>query len=272
MFFLFKNNYFLAHMHGVPIPDDFIKAMILCNCHIGGATTTKKFERYVYQKRKDDGISVISVKETINKMIVAARVFLAIPDPSTVVVLSNKISAKKPILKFCEATGATPSTGRFIPGSFTNQFLSSKKEPRLVILSDSFADAQTALEATYVNTPCIAFVNSDNLLNFVDVAIPVNNRSSLSIGCAFYIFGKIIRYMKGLDNFETPIGGEIEYYFYRYPLEIETIAGQNTEPALPLMEVEEEEESTPNVENVAVVENNDEGWGTSAAAAKDGWN
>jgi small subunit ribosomal protein SAe len=72
--------------------------------------------------------------------------------------------------------GATPIAGRFTPGSFTNQIQQAFKEPRLVIITDPVADHQPITEASYVNIPVIAFVNSDNPIRHIDIAIPCNNR------------------------------------------------------------------------------------------------
>ena len=96
--------------------------------------------------------------------------FIIFPLEKTLSILSFKI------LHFFKQIGATPIAGRFTPGSFTNQIQRAFKEPRLVIITDPVADHQAITEASYVNIPIISFVNSDNPLRYIDIAIPCNNR------------------------------------------------------------------------------------------------
>jgi small subunit ribosomal protein SAe len=212
-------------MTKIPFHEDYRLAMLLCNCHLGGNSCNELFERYTFGRR-EDAIHVINLEQTLSKFELAARAFCAVPDPSSIIVMSSKNLAKKAIRRFCDATGATPLTGRFTPGAFTNQMIKEKHEPSLIIVADSYADVQTVVEASYINTPCIALTNTDNSLKFVDIGIPINNRSTFSIGCAFFIFAKIIRYMKGIEDLSQPIGDEIEYYFFRNSVELAELANK----------------------------------------------
>nr|6ZU5_SA0 Chain SA0, uS2 [Paranosema locustae] len=213
----------------IEIPEDFVKAIILSNAHLGSTTATTNFKQYIYGRRKNDLIHVIDINEMWKKLIIAARLFVSIEDPSSIIVASNKKFGKRAVLRFCSETGATPLIGRFIPGGFTNQVINDVKESRLVVVSDTYADKQTVMEASYVNTPCIAFCNSDNSLSRVDVVIPMNNRSPLSIGCGFYLFAKVIKYIKGEESFDVDVRSEIELYFYRDPVELDMIIQEQKE-------------------------------------------
>lgn len=242
----------------IQIPEDFVRAIILSNAHLGSTTATTQFRQYIYDRRKDDQIYVIDINEMWKKFIMAARLFVSIEDPGDIVVSSNKNFGKRAVLKFCEDTGATPFTGRFIPGGFTNQVIKDVKEPRLIIVSDSYADKQTVVEASYVNTPCIAFCNSDNNLSRVDLVLPINNRSPLSIGCGFYLLAKVIKYIKREDNFDTDIRKEIEFYFYRDPVELEMIAHEYKEKNEGSFHLKGEEEAKDAPEEVKGTPEEDE--------------
>ena len=98
----------------------------------------------------------------------------------------------------CFSLGATPIAGRFTPGSFTNQIQQAFKEPRLIIVTDPVADHQPITEASYVNIPVIAFVNSDNPLRHIDIAIPCNNRVCDILRVFFFIIKRVNDVMKAL--------------------------------------------------------------------------
>ena len=65
-------------------------------------------------------------------------------------------------------------------------------------------------------------------LKYVDIAIPLNNRSPKAIGASFFILSRIIRYIK----FGTPMDQdikEVELFFYRDPIELEKLQEDQNE-------------------------------------------
>lgn len=145
--------------------DDVVK-FLACNTHIGSKNADFQMEQYLY-KRRSDGIHLINLKKTWEKMILAARAIVAVENPADVCVISARPYAQRAILKFQAHTGATAIAGRFTPGTFTNQIQRAFREPRLLIVTDPRVDHQPIREASYVNIPVIAFCDSDSPLRSV---------------------------------------------------------------------------------------------------------
>lgn len=209
-------------MPEIKLTKKIINALLLCKCHLGGNATDINMRRYIFDKRNDN-INIIDLDSMWNKMVFAARVFVSIPDPSSIVVVSNKEFGRKAVLKFCEATGATPITGRFVPGGFSNFEIPNCMEPRLLLAADAFADKQTIEECAKTKTPVMAFSNTDNSLNFIDVAIPMNNRSPSALGAGFYILSRIILNIKNGASLDDDLRNGIESYIFRDVNELEAL-------------------------------------------------
>lgn len=77
-------------------------------------------EQYVY-KRRTDGVHVINLRRTWEKLLLAARAIAAIEHPAEVFAISSRSFGQRAVLKFSSYTGSTPIAGRFTPGAFTNQ-------------------------------------------------------------------------------------------------------------------------------------------------------
>jgi len=205
--------------------EDVVKFLV-CQTHVGARNVDFQMEQYVY-KRKNDGIFIINLKKTWEKILLAARAIAAIENPADVCVISARPYGQRAILKFSAHVGATTFAGRFTPGTFTNQIQKAFREPRLLVVCDPRTDHQAITEASYVNIPVIAFCNTDSPLKLVDIAIPGNNKGAKSVGLLWWMLAREVLILRGQTTrelgFRTADNKDVmvDLYFYRDPEEIE---------------------------------------------------
>jgi small subunit ribosomal protein SAe len=202
------------------LKEDDVTKFLACGTHLGSTNCDFQMLQYTF-KRKSDGVYIMNVRKTWEKLLLAARAIAAIENPADVCVISARPYGQRAVLKFASYTGATPVAGRFTPGTFTNQIQAAFREPRLLVVTDPRTDHQPVKEAAYVNLPVIALCNTDSPLRYIDIAIPCNNKSVHSIGLMWWMLTREVLRLRGAVSREVPWEIMPDLFFYRDPEETE---------------------------------------------------
>lgn len=202
-----------------PTNEDVAK-LLAAQSHLGTRNLTKGMDSYVHSRRKD-GVYVLDLAKTWEKLMLAARVIAGIENPADVCCISAKSWGQRAVLKFAGFTGAKAIAGRFTPGTFTNQITNKYSEPRLLVVTDPKMDFQPIKEASYVNLPTIAFCHTDSPVQHIDIVIPCNNKGKHSIGLMWWLLTREVMRLRDPQNFPRNAEWDVmvDLFFYRDPEE-----------------------------------------------------
>lgn len=195
-----------------------MQKMLATHVHLGTKNLSNGMKKYVHSRTKA-GINVIDLHMAWEKLILAARVIVAIENAQDVTACSTRLFGQRAVYKFSQYVGTNFLAGRFIPGTFTNQIQSKFLQPRVLIVTDPRTDHQALNEARLVNIPVIAFCDTDAPVQNVDIVIPCNNRGKNAIGMMYWLLAREVLRMRGTIPRSVPWEVKVDLFFYRDPEE-----------------------------------------------------
>ncbi|MBI1968399.1 30S ribosomal protein S2 [Candidatus Woesearchaeota archaeon] len=172
--------------------------------HIGTKFKTKYMADFIY-KTRPDGLSVLNLKKIDERIRIAVN-FLARYQPKDIFIVSRRENAWKALRQVQRLTGMRAIIGRYPPGILTNPHLETFTEPKVVVVCDPWTDKNAVNDALKIGVPIVAFCDTNNQSNNVDLVVPCNNKGKKSVGLLFYLLTRELLRKRGM----LPAGEEMK--------------------------------------------------------------
>ncbi len=182
----------------IPI-DQYLKSGI----HIGTKFKTNHMANFIYKSRPD-GLFVLNLQKIDERLKLASNMISQYA-PEDIIVCCRRENGWKPVKLFGKVTGVRVFPGRYPPGILTNAALDTFIEAKLMIVVDAWPDRNPIMDAIKIGIPVIAFADTNNTANNVDLVIPSNNKGKKSLGVAFWVLANEYVKARGLAPFKETI-------------------------------------------------------------------
>ena len=188
----YRRNGSMTEKSGMPVKQEvFLEAGV----HIGTKIRTSDMREYIF-KRRDDGLYILDLRKSSEKLMHAAKI-ISKYKPEEVVVVASRVYSSNPASKFAELTGVGLIRGRFVPGTMTNMTVKGFMEPRLLLVCDPKGEHEALVESARNGVPVIGLCDTDNETKFVDIVVPINNKGKRSLALIFYILSREVMMAQG---------------------------------------------------------------------------
>ena len=176
--------------------------------HIGTKMRTGDAKGFVYKKRKD-GIYIIDVDKIdsgIRKALEAIKKY----EPKEVLIVATRMYTSNVAHKLKSLfPDVNVIEKRFIPGTLTNIKSNHFTEPKIVLVTDPKAEKEAVRESNAMQIPVIGLVDTDNILEGINYAIPMNNKGRKSLALLFWLIAREISIKEGkikaYNDFKVPM-------------------------------------------------------------------
>ncbi|WOX57373.1 30S ribosomal protein S2 [Methanoculleus receptaculi] len=185
-----------------------VEEYLAAGVHIGTQQKSKDMMKFIYRVR-GDGLYILDIQATDDRIKTAAK-FLSQYDPAKILVVTSRQYGQYPAKMFADAIGGMSVIGRFIPGMLTNQRLNKYIEPEVVVVTDPISDAQAVNEAVQTGIPVVALCDTNNMMKYVDLVIPTNNKGRKALSLIYYLLTKEMLRLRGVTTSLTPEDFETE--------------------------------------------------------------